>query len=509
MLMKLFKGLRLKLLLLSGVPLVCLLIVGIMGITKSSDVSNWIHLIALRNVPELIASYEIEKDLVGTLRSANGLLMSWEIPERRSYFLSQARKNMSEMKEQFEIISKIEMNAEVKALYEKARGSNQDFQADFEKVLAGIEKSNFTAQERGDYIAEISSGKASKSKEQLLQDVRVFVEKLKSLIEERSKFSVAAAEETKLLLILGVACALIFSTALLIIFFRAIFSTLRQVQKSLSDASSQVQLASEHLSSASQQLSGSASESASSLEESVASMQELSSMVQLNASNSQQASGLSVTCSQNADQGGTEMKSLAERMSDIQKSASKMEEIISVIDDIAFQTNLLALNAAVEAARAGEQGKGFAVVAEAVRALAQKSALSAKEISDIIKESSEQVSSGVMMTDRSQKAFQEIVTSIRKISQLNDEVAKASQEQANGVSQATSGLNQLDQGVQSNASTAEEIAASAEELSSQVQSLHVTIEDLNHLIDGPNPSPGQVVQFPGENKSSQMKKAAG
>jgi methyl-accepting chemotaxis protein len=506
--MKLLTGLRLKLLLLSAIPLFCLCVVGFIGSIKASDVSNWVSLIGLRNVPQLITSYEIQEDVISTLRHSNGIFMSWENPEKRNKFLTQARKSLEDMKEQYRLLSKIEMIPEVKTLYDKAAQSGQVFQEDFENIYSRIEKSNFTVEERNQFIAEIGSGKASQSKEQCLQDSNILVQKVKSLINERSKSSVAAAESAKFALILGVIVAFILSSVFLIIFFRSIFSKLGQVQKALSEASTQVQTAAEHLSSASQQLSESASESAASLEESVASMQELSSMVQANAGNSQQASQLSQKGGQAASHGEADMGALSERMHDIQSSASKMEQIIAVIDDIAFQTNLLALNAAVEAARAGDQGKGFSVVAEAVRALAQKSAASAKEIAELIKESSEKVAGGVEMTDRSKVVFQEIVTSIQQISQLNEEIARASQEQAQGVSQATTGMNQLDQGVQSNAATAEEIAASAEELSTQVLAVRTTVEELNQLIDGSHNSSGEMVRFPERKGPSQKQQAA-
>jgi methyl-accepting chemotaxis protein len=494
---------------LSGVPLLSLVVVGGVGILKSTNVGNWINLIGKRNVPQLIFVYEIQGRVTSTLRHANGVFMTWDVPEKRSHFLSEARGSLNKIKDDFSAFEKIEMSPEVRALYVKAAESNQIFQGQFESLFSQIEKSNFTPEERMKFMNEITSGQASQSKVQVIKDVDTLVVKIKSLIEERSKDSIAAAEETKIINFLGLTSALLLSIVLLVIFFRNIFSNLGQIQKTLSDASTQVEMASEHLSSASQQLSESASESAASLEESVASMQELSSMVQLNAKNSQQASELTLVSRREADRGGEDMGVLAQRMNQIQQSSSQMEQIIGVIDDIAFQTNLLALNAAVEAARAGDQGKGFAVVADAVRALAQKSASSAKEISDLIKQSSEQVSSGVQMTEKSQKAFREVVTSIGKVSELNNEIAKASQEQASGVSQATSGMNQLDVGVQSNAATAEEIAASSEELSAQVKSLRTTVEQLNSLIDGGIKAPDErVSEAPPKRSRVSLKSAA-
>lgn len=482
--MKMLSGLRLKLLLLSGVPLACLIAVGSVAIIKFSEVDKLINVIAKRNVPQLTTAYELEEDLTSVLRQTNGVFMTWDLPEKRGRFLTEAYKSLKDVEDGFDKLSKIEMSPEVKTLYTKASESNKVFHDDFEKILSQIESSHFTPAERDQYMNAVIAGEASRAKGQLIQDVDAVVTKIKSLIEVRAASSLEAAQQTKAVIYLGLACALIVSCALLIVFFRIIFSTLGFIQKSLFDASTQVQLASEHLASASQQLSESSNESAASLEESVASMQELSSMVQLNAESSKHASELTLVSRRDADRGSQDMGVLAERMNQIRQSSAKMEQIISAIDDIAFQTNLLALNAAVEAARAGDQGKGFAVVADAVRALAHKSAASAKEISELIQQSSAQVSNGVEVTERSQKVFGDFVASIRKISELNDDVAKASQEQASGVAQVSQGMNNLDAGVQSNAATAEEIAASSEELSAQVNSLRGTVDKLNELIDG-------------------------
>lgn len=504
--MKLFSGLRLKLFLLSGVPLVCMIVVSVLGIIEASEVSEVNHLISERNVPQLEYATDMQDEVSGSLRSMNGIFMTWEDPERRNHFVEQAHLMLSKIDENRANAEKVKMIPNMRALYDKMAASSDAYKKDIEDLLSKISKSQFTPSERVALMNELLSGNVSHSKIKMIEDVDNFVEYAKTLIKDRTKISTEAADRTRLSIVMGLSAALLLSLVLLAIFFRVIFSALSSIQTALFEASKQVKMASEHLTTASQQLSSSSSESAASVEESVASMEELSSMIQMNAENSKQASSLAQKGRDDADRGGQEMGELAKRMEEIRQGSHKMEEIIAVIDDIAFQTNLLALNAAVEAARAGEQGKGFAVVAEAVRTLAQKSATSAKEISDLIQESSRQVESGVQMTDRSQKAFHNVVESIRKISDLSTEIATASQEQAGGITQATSGLNQIDQGVQGNAATAEEIAASSEELTAQVQSLEVTIEQLNHLIDGggsyaSTETQGKVIPFPKASRS--------
>jgi methyl-accepting chemotaxis protein len=207
-------------------------------------------------------------------------------------------------------------------------------------------------------------------------------------------------------------------------------------------------------------------------------------MVKLNADHAREASALSHQSREAAEQGEKEITTLISAMADMAKGSKKIEEIISVIDDIAFQTNLLALNAAVEAARAGEQGKGFAVVAEAVRNLAQRSAVAAKDITVLIKDSVEKAESGSKIADSSGEVLKNIVTSVKKVSDLNTEIASASQEQSTGIGQISKAMNQLDQATQTNAASAEEVAASSEEMSSQADALQKMVADLTEIVEG-------------------------
>jgi methyl-accepting chemotaxis protein len=209
-------------------------------------------------------------------------------------------------------------------------------------------------------------------------------------------------------------------------------------------------------------------------------------MVRLNSDNAAQAAALAQGSIKVATDGEAEVKSLIASITDIAQSSQKIEDIINVIDDIAFQTNLLALNAAVEAARAGEQGKGFAVVAEAVRNLAQRSATAAKEISGLIRENVSKIETGTKQADKSNVVLKEILTSVRKVSDISNEIASASQEQSTGLGQISKAMNELDQATQRNAATSEQVAASSDEMSQQAIALNLVVKDLNAIIYGHN-----------------------
>ncbi|MEN0058404.1 MAG: methyl-accepting chemotaxis protein, partial [Bdellovibrio sp.] len=239
-----------------------------------------------------------------------------------------------------------------------------------------------------------------------------------------------------------------------------------------------------HLSDSGKDLSSASTQSAASLEETVASLEEVTSMVKRNADAAHSAATLSQDSRTAAAMGEREMEELLNSMHGIHDSSRKIEEIISVIDDIAFQTNLLALNAAVEAARAGEQGKGFAVVAEAVRGLAQRSAVAAKDISNLIGESVEMVSKGVHLSEKNGETLKKISESVKKVADLNKEISDASSEQLTGINQISQAMNQLDQTSQNNAASSEQIASSAEDLAGQTKEIQENVHFLRQEMIG-------------------------
>jgi methyl-accepting chemotaxis protein-1 (serine sensor receptor) len=212
-------------------------------------------------------------------------------------------------------------------------------------------------------------------------------------------------------------------------------------------------------------------EQASALQQTAATMDELGSTVRNNADSARQANELALGASTVAAKGGAVVSQVVGTMKGINDSSKKIADIISVIDGIAFQTNILALNAAVEAARAGEQGRGFAVVASEVRSLAQRSAEAAKEIKVLITDSVVQVEQGTALVDQAGHTMEEIVSAIKRVSDIVGEISSASVEQSSGVTQVGQAVNQMDQVTQQNAALVEESAAAAESLKQQAEQL--------------------------------------
>ncbi len=248
-------------------------------------------------------------------------------------------------------------------------------------------------------------------------------------------------------------------------------ASLSKVVSSVRQGSEGVSTASAEIAQGNQDLSARTESQASALEQTAASMEQLSATVKQNADRARQANGLAASASAVAVQGGEVVAQVVDTMKGINDASRKIADIISVIDGIAFQTNILALNAAVEAARAGEQGRGFAVVASEVRLLAGRSAEAAKEIKSLINASVERVGQGSTLVDQAGHTMTEVVSSIRRVTDLMGEISAASSEQAAGVSQVGDAVMQMDQVTQQNAALVEEMAAAASSLNSQAQDL--------------------------------------
>ncbi|CAB3897995.1 methyl-accepting chemotaxis protein [Achromobacter piechaudii] len=260
-----------------------------------------------------------------------------------------------------------------------------------------------------------------------------------------------------------------------------LFAALKRMQESLTRTVAEVRRSvneintgAAEIASGNTNLSSRTEEQAASLEETAASMEELATAVKQNTEHAHQANALAAESRGVAMRGGEAVNQVVETMARISDSSRRIAEIVSVIDGIAFQTNILALNAAVEAARAGEQGKGFAVVAGEVRSLAQRSAQAAREVKDLIEQSTTNVDSGAEQVRQAGETMQEIVTSVQRVTQIMAEITEASTEQSQGIDQINRAVTQMDDVTQQNAALVEQAAAAASSLEDQAKRLATT-----------------------------------
>jgi methyl-accepting chemotaxis protein len=262
-------------------------------------------------------------------------------------------------------------------------------------------------------------------------------------------------------------------------FFEAMSRGINQLADNITETVSMVKRAAEEIHRGAQEISAGNSnlslrteEQAASLEETASSMEEMTTTVKQNADNAGQANQLALAAREQAEQGGMVVGKAVQAMSGINDAARKIADIISVIDEIAFQTNLLALNAAVEAARAGEQGRGFAVVASEVRNLAGRSASAAKEIKDLIQDSVKKVTDGSLLVTQSGQTLEQIVTSVKKVSDIVAEIAAASREQSLGIEQVGRAVMQMDELTQQNAALVEQATAASQGMTTEAGALN-------------------------------------
>ena len=272
----------------------------------------------------------------------------------------------------------------------------------------------------------------------------------------------------------------------------ALLDSMVGIVRGIKRSSGAINAAAGEIASGNADLSQRTEQQAASLEETASSMEELTSTVRQNAENANQANQLAIGASDVASRGGEVVERVVSTMSEINESSNKVQEIISVIDGIAFQTNILALNAAVEAARAGEQGRGFAVVASEVRSLAQRSAAAAKEIKQLISDSVERVENGSELVSRAGETMTEILGSVKRVTDIMGEITAASQEQSAGIEQVNQTVAQMDEATQQNAALVEQASAAARSMEDQARKMAASVDAFSIGDDGSEPEPDEA-----------------
>ncbi|MGZ3746081.1 MAG: HAMP domain-containing methyl-accepting chemotaxis protein [Pseudobdellovibrionaceae bacterium] len=394
-----------------------------------------------------------------------------KIPEAQTKWYEQIERNMKA----YELVARTEEEKNLLRDWHETYPKYVDARPHwFELYAAG------KLQEAAEWRASNTNKYGSASVKTLAQ----LIELQKKLGQARQATVSEMIERGKRILLMALASSLLISLSVSVLLSQGVSSKIDSVIKSLTITFEQLKKTNKELVESAQNLTNSSSKSTQALAETHSSVESLSSMVVKNSQNASEASQLSQSSSESANRGESEMENLVKAITEISMSAKKIGEVIFIIDDIAFQTNLLALNAAVEAARAGEHGKGFAVVAEAVRQLSQRSANAAKDISVMIKESTHKTEYGAHIADESGGMLKQIVSTIKQVAELNQEISLGSQQQTSGLSQIGKTMEDLDKVFQQNEISSTSVAQAANEMEIQAQHLDKLIIDLNMILSG-------------------------
>lgn len=490
---QLLKNMNLKVKLILGFSIVVflLIVIGIIGYTQIRGLSMQLNALGNESIPSLL-NLEIVKigqiQIKGAIRTAINPYIPRDDLQRQFNNIEKARTDYKQALEEYD---KIARTPEEDKLYNEFLKKLDKSIKENDKVIAELKTlTSIQNQTQKESMCQKLTTLAVSGENRIAMDESL--DSLQKLIEYVKKYyghelvdqAISNGKTANVLIIIITLLSSVFGIAIALFFVNIISKPILQTSNNLSASSDNLEKAANQVASASQELSSGASELASSVEEITSSIEELQSIIEANTKNINEAEILmkeTMQTTKNAQEHSSELQVI---MNTIGESSKKIIKINKAIDDIAFQTNILALNAAVEAARAGDVGRGFAVVAEQVKSLAQKSAESARETSDLIDMINQDIEKGASKTDIVVNSFNDVVVRAEKVNVLLDEITRASKEQAKGSNQVTKAISQVNSVVQQLAASSEETASSSEEMLGQVESQREAVIGLSSIVIG-------------------------
>ncbi|MEJ5361830.1 MAG: methyl-accepting chemotaxis protein [Spirochaetota bacterium] len=507
-------NLKIKLILAFLIVAVLILILGIVSIIQIKSLSGNIEVLGNESIPSIL-NLEIVKvsqlEIKAAIRSAINPYISKDDLERQYQNIERARENYKKALDNYDIIKR---TSEEDKLYKEFLGKLEESKTENNKMIEDLKKlTTIQNQLQKEYLCEqltqnAFTGKNRKAFDDSMDSLQKLLEYVKGYYgKQLVDKAISTANIVNIVMVIIIIISFGISLILGYVLANTITKPILQTSNNLSISSDNLEKAANQVASASQELSSGASELASSVEEITSSMEELQSIIEANTKNVNEAEILMKETMQTAKGAQDHSIELQKIMNTIGESSKKIIKINKAIDDIAFQTNILALNAAVEAARAGDVGRGFAVVAEQVKSLAQKSADSAKETSDLIDMINQDIENGASKTEIVVTSFNDVVSRAEKVNVLLDEITRASKEQAKGSNQVTKAISQVNSVVQQLAASSEETASSSEEMLSQVESQREAVMELNTVVMGEKAVKNTVSKNTNEKKNDIASKA--
>ena len=487
------KNMNLKLKLIVGFSIVVffLVVMGLVGWFQIRSLYNLVEVLGKESIPSLSYIQTMkgtQVELKAAIRTAINPYASKDEVQKQIENIEKATKDYDVAIEKYD---KIPHTNEEDKLYKEFLNKYQYLKASNDKIINEIKKiPAIQNQLQKEYLCEqISSIVLAGEAKKAFDDSQAAIQKLLDYTNDYRGTvvvdkAISNGQMANVVIIILTLAFSVIAMAVAYFFANMISKPVIAISDELAISANNLEKAGNQVASASQELSSGASELASSVEEITSSMEELQSIVEANTKNVNEAEILMKETVNTAKASQAESEELLKLMMEVQETSKKVVRINKVIDDIAFQTNILALNAAVEAARAGDVGRGFAVVAEQVKSLAQKSAESSKETSDLIDTIAESITKSKDKTEITVTAFKEAVARAEKVNVLLDEITRASKEQAKGANQVTKAISQVNSVVQELAASSEETASSSEEMLGQVESMREGVIGLNTVTKG-------------------------